>query len=480
MNKSIYKAFEEYQLLRSTHWDSLAGRFSHSGLRSYYHERIATLYREIIPEGERILEIGSARGDLLATLGASRGVGVDFSERMIATARKNHPTLEFICGDAHDLKAVEGTFDYIIFSDLIDDLWDVQKFFDEVRRLCTPSTRVVFNVYSHLWSQPLRLAQSVGFANQLMAQNWLGLDDVRGLLKLTGFDLVSHRAEILFPFSLPLLTSFFNKFLVKFKPFSWFALTDVMVAVPAPAATCDEKAPTVSVIIPTRNEAGNIKNIVERVPQMGAGTELIFVEGGSVDNTEEVIRAVLADNPGIKGFLLKQHATGKGDAVRLGFEKASGEILIILDADLTVAPEDLPKFCNALMNGRGEFINGVRLVYPMHEKAMRFFNLIGNKFFSLAFTWLLGQPIKDTLCGTKALWKRDYQKIAQNRAYFGNFDPFGDFDLLFGAVRLNLKIIDLPVRYGERTYGTTNINRWSHGLLLLRMVLFAARKLKFI
>jgi hypothetical protein len=116
----------------------------------------------------------------------------------------------------------------------------------------------------------------------------------------------------------------------------------------------------------------------------------------------------------------------------------------------------------------------------MDEKAMRFLNLCANKAFALLFSWLLGQPVKDTLCGTKVLTKSNYQKIAENRSYFGDFDPFGDFDLLFGASKLNLKIQDLPVRYRERVYGQTNIQRWKHGWLLLEMVAFAAAKLKFV
>lgn len=178
--------------------------------------------------------------------------------------------------------------------------------------------------------------------------------------------------------------------------------------------------------------------------------------------------------------LLKQAGVGKGDAVRTGFSHASGDMLMILDGDMTVPPEDLPRFYEALCSGKGEFINGVRLVYPMEKEAMRFLNLVGNKFFSLAFTWLLGQPIKDTLCGTKVLWKEDYERIAQKRSCFGDFDPFGDFDLLFGAAKLNLKIMEMPVRYRERTYGSTNISRWRHGWMLLKMVFFALRRIKFL
>jgi glycosyltransferase involved in cell wall biosynthesis len=238
--------------------------------------------------------------------------------------------------------------------------------------------------------------------------------------------------------------------------------------------------PVVSVIVPARNEAGNIENIITRVPEIGGGTEIVFVEGNSTDATYEAIEEAISRHPERRCQLWKQAGKGKGDAVRLGFAKATGDILMILDADLTVPPEDLPRFYEALVAGTGEFINGVRLVYPMEEEAMRFFNLLGNKFFSLVFTWLLGQPIKDTLCGTKVLWKEDYERIARNRSYFGDFDPFGDFDLIFGAAKLGLRIVDLPVRYRARTYGTTNIQRWKHGLLLLRMVRFAAGRIKFV
>jgi glycosyltransferase involved in cell wall biosynthesis len=238
--------------------------------------------------------------------------------------------------------------------------------------------------------------------------------------------------------------------------------------------------PRVSVIVPARNEAGNIRRILRETPEMGGGTELIFVEGHSTDDTAGEIERAIAETPGRRAVLLRQTGKGKGDAVRLGFAAAEGEILMILDADLTVPSETLPRFYEALRSGKGEFANGVRLVYPMEKEAMRFLNLVGNKFFSLAFSWLLGQPVKDTLCGTKALWRVDYEKIAKNRSCFGDFDPFGDFDLLFGAARLNLKIMEVPIRYRERSYGRTNISRWRHGWLLLRMVLFAVRRIKFV
>lgn len=425
-----------------------------------------------------MLEIACGSGRLLNDLKPSVGVGVDFSPKMIEIARSKYPDLRFIQADAHELELDE-QFDVIILSDAVNDFWDVQLVFEKLKQLCTPSTRVLLNYYSRLWELPLKAARSLGLATKTLYQNWLTVEDVNNLMNLEDFEVIRNWEEVFFPFLVPIIAPLCNRYLVKIWPFKYLALTNFSIARPAPELRTGSE-PLVSVIVPARNEAGNIPAIFARVPEMGKGTELVFVEGGSSDDTYEVIEDAMRENPQRKTILLRQGGKGKGDAVRVGFAHAEGDVLMILDADLTVPPEDLPRFFEALVSGKGEMINGVRLVYPMEKEAMRFLNLLGNKFFSMIFSWLLGQPVKDTLCGTKVLWKKDYEAIAANRSYFGDFDPFGDFDLIFGAAKLNFKIIDIPIRYRERTYGDTNIDRWRHGLLLLRMVLFAARRLKFI
>ncbi len=341
-------------------------------------------------------------------------------------------------------------------------------------------TRIIINTYSRLWEPALSLAERLKLATPVLHQNWLTVHDVNGLLGLAGFETIRHWQEVLWPFATPLLRGFFNRGLAHVWPFRHLDLTNFILARPKPIGLTQRELPSVSVIIPARNEAGNILQIFARVPRLGRNTELVFVEGHSHDNTYEAIEQAIAAHPDWKCQLWGQTGVGKGDAVREGFTHATGEILMILDADLTMPPEDLPRYYQVLRTGQSEFANGVRLVYPMEGEAMRFLNLVGNRFFSLAFSWLLGQPVKDTLCGTKVLWKRDYDLIAANRAYFGDFDPFGDFDLLFGATKLNLKIVDLPIRYRERTYGATNIHRWKHGWLLFKMVWFALWRLKFV
>ncbi|MDX1377550.1 MAG: glycosyltransferase [Anaerolineales bacterium] len=468
-------AGQAYQKTRISHWDSIARkRDSWQGMGRWYHHRLAKIYQFHVSPNLRVLELGCGDGRLLAKLNPVRGVGVDFSEEMINRAKQNHPDLDFIHADAHNLSAIDEPFDIIILSDLVNDLWDVQRVFEQIKRISTPRTRIIINFYSRLWQLVLGMAKRLNLATPNLFQNWLTREDISSLLQLAGFETIRTSQEILWP--LP-LGGCANRFIVRLWPFNHFALSNLVIARPAPVRA---EEPKVSVVIAARNESGNIKAIFDRVPQMGRETEIVFVEGHSKDDTYEAIEREIAAHPSIPSLLLKQPGIGKADAIRAGFEKASGDILMILDADLTVPPEDLPRFYEALVSGTGEFINGVRLVYPMEKEAMRTLNFLGNKFFSLAFSWLLGQSIKDTLCGTKVLYKSDYELIAANRAYFGDFDPFGDFDLIFGAAKLNLKIIDLPIRYRERTYGSTNISRWKHGVLLLRMVVFAARRIKFV
>jgi SAM-dependent methyltransferase len=469
-------AGQTYRQTRIAHWDAIAHkRDSWSGMGKWYHNRLLDIYRFHVNPNQKVLELGCSEGHLLAALHPGRGVGVDFSEEMLLRARRNYPHLEFVCADAHDLSQIKERFDVIILSDLVNDLWDVQRVFEQIKPLCHPRTRILMNFYSRLWQAPLSAARSLNLATSNLYQNWLTRDDINALLVLAGFEMITGSREILFP--LP-LGGFANRFLVRLWPFNHLALSNFLIARPAPEPV--KQAPVVSVVIAARNESGNIKALFERTPKMGGETEIVFVEGHSKDDTYAAIEREMAAHSSIPSQLFRQTGIGKADAIRLGFEKARGDVLMILDADMTVPPEDLPRFYEALISGKGEFINGVRLVYPMEKEAMRTMNFLGNKFFSLAFSWLLGQPVKDTLCGTKVLWKKDYGLVAANRTYFGDFDPFGDYDLIFGAAKLNLKIIDLPIRYRERTYGTTNISRWKHGLLLLRMVSFAARRIKFI
>ncbi|MBN1297296.1 glycosyltransferase [bacterium] len=451
-----------------------------------YFTEMDRLYRSAIPVGSTVLEVGCGTGRLIRALEPCRGVGIDSDPDMIAAARLLHMDAPEITFMADFIEAIEwgdiAPFDYIILSDVVPLLDDVQKVLEKLLKVCSPSTRIILNFHNNIWFPLLHLASMTGLRRKHIGENWLSRQDVDNLLYLSGYQPIRSETRVLLPFHVPWITPFFNRFLAKMPIIKHLCLACFVLARPAVCSQADlsEPGPSVSILIPTRNERGNIEAIFQRTPQMGRWTELVFVDGHSTDGTVEAIKI------GIERYggrwencrLLAQTGTGKGQAVRQGFSVCRGDVLMILDSDLTMPPEDLPKYYEAIVSNKGEFINGCRLVYPMESRAMRFLNMLANKVFAVLFTWLLGQPVKDTLCGTKVLWKKDYDKIAANRAYFGDFDPFGDFDLLFGASRLNLKIVDLPIRYRDRTYGEIKISRWTHGMLLIRMCAVAFRKLK--
>lgn len=435
-----------------------------------YHRLVERVYRFQIPRGASVLEIGCGSGDLLSALGPTDGVGVDLSPRMIELARQRHPELEFVCATGEGFNAGR-KFDYVVLSDLTPFVHDLLALFQNVARHSHCRTRIIINSYNTLWRPLLAVAEHLRLKPRKPVRNWISPADIRNLLYLTGCEVLTSSSRILMPKRIPLVTNFLNGIVANLWPFTGLCLTWWVVGRPSP--TGSPAQPSVSIVCPCRNEQGHIAAILERLPQLGAATELVFVEGNSTDDTRAEIERQIAARPDLDARLVLQPGSGKADAVRAGFAVAKHEVLMILDGDLSVSPEDLPKFYDALVAGHGDLINGSRLVYDIEPGAMRLLNVLGNKIFSRCFRGITGYHVKDTLCGTKALYRGDYNLIARERAYFGDFDPFGDFDLLFGAARLNMKIIDLPIRYMRRTYGETNISRFRHGLLLVRMTFFA-------
>jgi SAM-dependent methyltransferase len=466
MNKESFQSFYDEAAPKVPRWRKR---------NRSYHQLLEEYYSFFIPPQARVLELGCGTGDLLASVNPVYGVGIDFSPKIIEIAKERHPELTFFNMDAEN-HTLQESFDYIILSDLVGGLWDVQTVFEKLHSVCHERTRIIISNYTYLWEPLVQLSEKVGFKQKQPLQNWLSIKDITAVLSVSGFETIRTEKKIIFPKYFPILSWFFNRFIVNLPIFRTLALTNFIVARPE---ILQDKEFTVSIIIPARNEKGNIENAILQTPVFGSSQEFIFVEGNSSDGTYEEMLRVEELYPSRNIRTIKQTGRGKGNAVREGFELAGGDILFILDADLTTPPEDLPKFYDALRRNKGEFINGCRLVYPMEKQAMRFLNLIANKSFGMFFSYLLGQRVKDTLCGTKVLFKKDYQIIQKNRHYFGDFDPFGDFDLLFGAAKLNLKIVEVNVRYKDRQYGTTQINRFKHGWLLIRMTIYAAEKLKF-
>jgi SAM-dependent methyltransferase len=441
----------------------------------YYYGRLLNSLRYIIPPGAKVLNVGCGTGYILNELKPAYGVGVESSAAQLAIAKKNYPELVFFDQELDNV-AIDNIFDYIIVTGG-EDMVDLKAVLDSIRRNCARHTRIVINYYSYLWQPLVTLAEKLHLRIPQQVHNWFSASDINNFLEHAGYDLINTKTLILFPYYIPLLSSFFDRILARLPMFRQLTMSRMAVA---RARIATNENYSVSVVIPCRNEAGNIENAVRRMPLLGKHTEIIFCDDKSSDGTSDIVLEMISKYPNKDIKLFAGPGICKADNVWTGFDHASGDILLILDADLTVIPEELPYFYEAIAKGRGEFINGSRLVYPMHDQAMRPLNMIGNKFFSMMFSYILDNPIKDTLCGTKVLWRDDFQSIKKLRNTWGIKDRWGDYELIFGAAKTHRKLIDLPVHYMERTYGETKMtNRIKNGWIMLRMSLISLFKIKF-
>jgi SAM-dependent methyltransferase len=446
---------------------------------AFFHEEDLRFLRFLIPEGLRVLELGCGTGNVLAGLKPSYGLGIDFSTAMIVQAKRLHPNMHFQVGDIEDpdfIGSLPGPFDVILIVDTVGALDDIQATFETLHRLCTRETRFIVTYYSHLWEPIISLAEWIGWRAKQPQQNVLSPADIHSLAALSDFDVIKSESRLLSPLRLFGIGRLINRFVSILPLIRNLSLRHYSVC--RSLRQKHDDIQSASIVIPARNERGNIEAAIKRIPKFCDDIEVIFVEGHSGDGTPAEIERVARAYSDWDIKVMTQPGSGKADAVFTGFDAARGDVLMILDADLTMPPEQLSKFWDGITSGKGEFINGSRLVYPMEDGAMQFLNLVANKSFSLIFSWLLNQRFTDTLCGTKALRRADYEKLKLGRSYFGNFDPFGDFDLIFGATKLNLRCVDVPIRYTARTYGETQISRFRHGILLIRMVIFAFFRIK--
>ncbi len=451
----------------------------------FFHQEDLRVFKDLIPEGSNVLELGCGNGHLLNGLKPKIGIGIDISKNLIQEGKKDYPNLELISGNAENAaKLVDSNvnLDYIIICDSIGYIKDIQNLFGEIQKLTKPHTRLIITYFSPLWVPFLSIATFLKLKMKIPNTSLLYPADIKNFLKISNFDTVRTEKKILFPYKFFGLGRLINRFIAVVPLISNLCLRHYVIARSLKSSK-NNVPKSASIIIPCKNEEKNIKLAISRIPKFTNDIEVIFVEGNSKDRTWNEIQKVIKDNKtkkkfSVKGF--KQKGKGKADAVFLGFEKAKNDVLIILDADLTVAPEDLGKFWEKIFSGDAEFVNGTRLVYPMDDDAMRYLNHIANRGFSLLFTWLLGQRYTDTLCGTKVIKKNDFFKIKKQIPDFEDFDPFGDFYLIFGSQKLCLKMVEIPIRYKARIHGETQISRFTHGLLLIKMLLVAFFRIKAI
>ncbi len=442
------------------HFNRIAPAFDKWKSRnSYYHNQIKRFHASSIPKRKRILEIGCATGSLLASLEPEYGLGIDISEKMIEIARGKYPWLNFAVSDIGTLN-IDGKFDYVILSNLLEYIPDCLDFFQKIKRFCSHNARVVITNVNPLWEPIMYLSTKLKLRTPDIQRNYITKRDVINMLTLCDYDIIEDGFRMLIPKRVFLVSGFLNKLFSRIPGVSNFCCMQYIIAWERPRIL-QAPEPSCSVIVPCFNELANIRECIARIPRMGKFTEIIVVDDGSSDGTGDIVSEIARKNNEVS---LVRHPVNRGKAlaIKTGFENAKGDIVIILDADMAVPPEELPKFFYAIANGNAEFVNGTRMIYPMEKGAMRFFNFLGNKMFGMILSILVGQRNTDTLCGTKAMLRKYYEYI--------NIDSrWGDFDLLFGAAKLKLKTVEMPVHYKRRIAGRSKMKAVKDGFLFLKV-----------
>jgi hypothetical protein len=459
------------------HYDRVsAGRADYIQKNPYYFRQVCQLLRTIIPAGKRVLQVGCLTPDYLDAVAPSRGLGIDVSPKLVGAAAERFPHLQFRVHENYEI-GDEEIFDYVLVMDINDQV-DPIATLKALRPAMNERTRIIVHHYNHFWEPIIRAAERTGMKFPLPQQNWLSPGDIRNIFTHCDWEWLQIRRAVLAPKYVPLLSWLANSFLSRLPVIQHFNMINLTIARPLKPRPASGDY-SVSIVIPCRNEVGNVTAAVERIPDMGRHTEIVFCDDKSTDGTADKIRYLQKAHAHRDIKLYEGPGICKAFNVWTGFDRAEGDILMILDADLTTMPEELSYFYDAIASGKAEFINGTRFVFPMQGAAMKPFNIIGNRVFSAIFSFLLGQPITDTLCGTKVLMRRDWPAIRALSGTWGTDDRWGDYDLLFGAAKLNLRILDLPVHYQERFSGETKMTgRLRNGLIMLRMCWAAFRKFK--
>lgn len=444
-------------------------------LQRSYRLLISKEINKLIPNDNSVLDVGCGTGYLTNLINMEKISALEPNINLFNYAKNKYKNIKFYNQKAEDHNK---KYDYIILSDTLSYTFDLYEIFNSLKKNLNENGKTIITIYNPLFKPLIDFIKLLKFIPTKNNINWLTPSDIFNFLYLTDWEVIKFDKKIVFPFNIPFITSFINKFFEIFLPF--LCLKSIYVCKPK-YKNIDLKTrnqTSLSIIIPARNEEGNIEQILKRFPLINNKIELIFVEGNSTDNTWREIQDVSKKFPSLNVKFFQQPGSGKYDAVKFGISKSNGEFFLILDSDMTVPPEEIKKFYEILNSGKAEMVNGVRLVYPLERDSMQYLNFMANKFFSIAFSWIFRQRISDTLCGTKGMSKNNYLKIINQKNLFKLNDPFGDFELIFGAYFLNLKIVDIPIRYQKRYYGSTNIRRFFHGTVLLKILFKLIIKIK--
>ncbi len=387
---------------------------------------------------------------------------------------RNHPSsLETILVDPEVGLNIESIafknkkYKTIILTDLFEVSTDILELLSMVNKLLGKDGIIVICSINQKWNRILNLFERLNLKDGNQKRLFINSTIVLNIAKVTGLEFVTQRNKQIFPFRMLGLGSLINNILeILFFPFS-FGIR-IYSILNQQEKFNEEKKYSKSIIIPAKNEEKNLKPLLNQIPELEEDHEIILAIGDSEDKTYEVAKEIKeARCWPFEVKVIKQTGKGKANAVWEAVEEASKEVIIILDADISVNPETIVQFNSVIDTGKASFVNGTRLIYGMESGAMRIVNNLGNRIFQYIVSIIIGQKITDSLCGTKVFFRKDFNKIKLWKELVQMKDPFGDFDMIFTAGYFGLKILEIPVRYQARVYGVTQIKRFRDGYKLI-------------
>ena len=361
------------------------------------------------------------------------------------------------------LSTINKKYQRIILTDVVENYDDVFALLNIVSNLLTIDGKLIISSINTKYLILSRTLEFLKLKDSNENTSYIHVKKIRNITSGVGLEYQKFYTKQLFPFSFFYVGNVINKIMeiISFQ----LNLGIKTYIIFRPAIITNSKN-SKSIIIPAKNEEGNLVELVSRIPKF-ENTEIIFSYGKSKDNTLKVMKQITQSNKLFKFKLVKQTKNGKANAVWEALNVVENDLIAILDADISVDPETLSDFFDIIEKNNADFVNGTRLIYDMEKNSMRFLNRIGNRFFQFFISKIIKEALTDSLCGTKVFKKSYLNDLYFWQNIFGKKDPFGDFDLIFAAAYSGQKIVEMPIVYRERKYGTTQIARFKDGFKLL-------------
>lgn len=407
----------------------------------YYHNQLKQIFKDVIKENSKVLQIGYGLGDILAALYPKKGVSFDDDKDILAISRRRYPIFKFTDFNFNKNK-VNDKFDYVIYPNSLEHFDDIQTVFENVYPALSRSSKVVVASVNPRWEQIFYILEKLKLKRPESSRNWLRIENIKNLLEVSGYKVIDSGFRIILPVSIPLISGIINKVIRNIKILSRFCVEQFVVAQKETFSINNNLS--CSVVIPTYNQAELLEYCIESIPNVGKKMQIVVVDDASSDRTEQVMKSLSKKHHNIK-YIRNERPQGEEKSLKIGIESVDLDIILTYDAKMSIPSSELVRFYNVLASKRADFVSGMRFIYPLEGQRLRQLTIIGNIIFSYLYSLFLNQRVFDPLCSIKGFYKKNYSKIK-----ISNNNTL--LDLLIKAAENKAKILEIPVHYSLESY----------------------------